>query len=111
MKLTKCLYFILCTGLSLYTQAQITEENTEEVTFGNMDHWMVRVVDESFVIGGNTKYLYEITSGDTLRNNTPYKPTISPWATSTVMAKVSGIYKASVTVFPEKRDTDRKSVV
>ncbi len=105
MKLTKCLYFILCTGLSLYTQAQITEENTEEVTFGNMDHWMVRVVDESFVIGGNTKYLYEITSGDTLRNNTPYKPTISPCATSTVMAKVSGIYKASVTVFPEKRDT------
>ena len=42
---------------------------------------------------------------DTLKNNTPYKNSISPWATSTVMAKVSGVVKASVTVFPEKRDS------
>ena len=60
-----------------------------------MDRWMVRVVDESLIIGGNTKYLYEIASGDTLKNNTPYQREESPWATSTVMAKVSGIYKAS----------------
>ena len=33
-----------------------------------MNQWMVRVVDESLVIGGNTKYLYEITPGDTLKN-------------------------------------------
>lgn len=104
MKLKKYLYVALCTGFSLPIIAQIPEEQTEEIAFGNMDQWMVRVVDESFVIGGNTKYLYEIASGDTLRNNTPYQPASSPWATSTVMAKVSGIYKASVTVFPEKRE-------
>lgn len=94
---------LLCSGLSPFTQAQHVAETTELFPYGDMDRWMVRVVEESFVIGGNTKYLYEITSGDTLKNNTPYKNTLSPWATSTVMAKVSGIYKASVTIFPEAR--------
>lgn len=88
---------------SYQAKAQEKPESTEPIPFGNMDKWKVRVVDESFIIGGNTKYLYEIMSGDTLKNNTPYKRTLSPWATSTVMAKVSGVVKASVTVFPEKR--------
>lgn len=102
MKLNNWLYTaLLCTVLSA---AQAQTETAEPVPFGDMDNWMVRVVDESFVIGGNTKYLYEITQGDTLRNNTPYINSISPWATSTVMAKVSGVYKASITIFPEKRD-------
>lgn len=105
MKIQYNLYtLLLCMSLSVYSRAQSPTETKELVRFGDMDQWMVRVVDESFVIGGNTKYLYEITSGDTLKNNTPYKNTVSPWATSTVMAKVSGVYKASVTVFPEKRD-------
>lgn len=79
------------------------QEKIEPIKFGDMDKWMVRVVDESFVIGGARKYLYEITSGDTLRNNTPYRNYISSWASSSVMAKVSGVVKTSLTVFPEKR--------
>lgn len=105
MKLKNYLYpAILCLGLPLFSEAQNKTEIIEPVAFGDMDKWMVRVVDESIIIGGDTKYLYEITSGDTLKNNTPYKNTISPWATSTVMAKVSGVVKASVTIFPEKRE-------
>ncbi|MCD8177607.1 MAG: PCMD domain-containing protein [Tannerellaceae bacterium] len=75
----------------------------EDVPFGDMDCWMVRRIKESTVIGGNTRYLYEITPGDTLVD-VAYKNTLSPWATSSVLAKVSGITKASVTVFPEERD-------
>lgn len=86
--------------LSLNTGAQ---EYTKTISFGNMDKWRVRVVKESGVIGGQTKYLYEIASGDTLFNNVPYKNKRSPWATSTVMAKVKGVTKTSITVFPEKR--------
>lgn len=89
-----------CCPLLLHAQ----ETKTEYIPYGDMDRWMVRVVDESFVIGGNTRYLYEITAGDTLKNNKPYLSSLSPWATSTVMARVSGVVKASVTVFPEKRD-------
>ncbi len=97
-------FYLLCLCSSFSARTQNPAEKTEPIPYGDMDQWMVRVVDESFIIGGATKYLYEITPGDTLRNNTPYQNTLSPWGTSTVMAKVSGIYKASVTIFPEVRD-------
>lgn len=73
------------------------------IPFGNMEHWMVRQVDESGIIGGKTKFLYEVASGDTLKNNTPYVPNlkVSPWATSSVLAVVKGVTKSSCTVFPE----------
>lgn len=90
---------MLCSTTILKAQMEVVEP----IKYGNMDNWLVRVVDESFVIGGATKYLYEIASGDTLRNNTPYLNPNSPWATSSVMAKVSGVVKTSITVFPEKR--------
>lgn len=93
----------ICLLSALAGRAQEKGERVELLPFGDMDHWMVRMVDESFVIGGKTKYLYEVAEGDTLRDNTPYHNTLSPWATSTVMAKVSGVYKASITVFPERR--------
>lgn len=63
---------------------------------------MVRKIKESGIIGGHTKYLYEIAKGDTLVD-VAYKNTTSPWATSSVLAKVKGITKTSITVFPEKR--------
>lgn len=97
-------FFLVAGILAAILPAQAQEERIEPILYGNMDRWLVRVVEESFIIGGATKYLYEIASGDTLYNNTPYKNILSPWASSTVMAKVSGVVKASVTVFPEKRD-------
>lgn len=78
-------------------------EKKELIQYGDMNTWMVREVDESAIIGGNTKYIYTLAKGDTLKDNTPYKKKDSPWATSSVLAKVSGVTKASVTVFPEKR--------
>lgn len=83
--------------------SNLKAETIESLSYGNMDRWMVREIGESKVIGGNTRYIYSIVDGDTLKNNTPYRNTRSPWATSSVLAKVKGITKASVTVFPEKR--------
>lgn len=73
--------------------------------FGNMDTWMVRRIDESGIIGGATKYAYEVAPCDTLKGNVPYRPdfSVSPWGTSSILAVVSGITKSSTTVFPEKR--------
>lgn len=82
-------------------------EQVEPIPFGDMNNWMVREIKESFIIGNNTRYLYEITKGDTLFDNTPYKNTKSPWATSSVLATVKGVTKASLTVFPEKRGTGK----
>ena len=52
--------------LSFAGQLRAQNDTTELFPYGDMNQWMVRVVDESLVIGGNTKYLYEITPGDTL---------------------------------------------
>ncbi|WP_251619897.1 PCMD domain-containing protein [Odoribacter lunatus] len=84
---------------SLYAQ----HRRVELLKYGELDKWMVREIKESLIIGGDTKYLYEVTEGDTLKGNVPYKSTESPWATSSVLAKVSGVVKTSLTVFPEKR--------
>ena len=99
------LRMILCiVGLLLSTNLWAQKERFELLPFGNMNQWQVREIKESLLIGGNTRYLYSINdTKDTLKNNTPYKNTRSPWATSSVLAIVSGITKGSVTVFPEKR--------
>ena len=82
-----------------------TKENEKLIPFGDFNSWMVRIIDESFVIGGNTKTLYEVAPLDTIIGDKPYiSSTVSPWRTSNVMAKVSGITKCSISVFPgEKR--------
>lgn len=95
-----CILVLLALSVNLKAQ----DKRIESISYGGLDRWMVREVKESFIIGGEVKYLYEITEGDTLKNNTPYKNIRSPWATSSVMAKVSGVVKTSLTVFPEKRE-------
>lgn len=82
------------------------QEIIKPISYGDMSKWLVREIKESAVIGGNTKYVYEIAPGDTLFDNTPYKNSVSPWGTSSVLAKVKGVTKSSVTVFPEKRGND-----
>lgn len=78
---------------------------TEYFEFGDMDSWRTRKVRESRVIGGEEKTLYEIDKGgDITELNIPYRSEGSPWATSSVYARVSGINKGSITVFPEPRD-------
>lgn len=101
--LYKFVFFLAFSFCMRYqTQAQT---NLQLLPFGDMDKWLVREVKESFVIGGKTKYLYELETGDTLFNNIPYKNVTSPWATSSVMAKVKGVTKTSITVFPEERES------
>ena len=69
-----------------------------------MDNWIVREIHESGIIGGNTKWLYELGPSDTIVGNTAFRNMGgSPWATSNVMARVAGITKTNTSVFPEKR--------
>lgn len=80
------------------------QEREEMLNCGNMDQWLIREIDESFVIGGNTKTLHEIAPYQLVKGDRPYTfNTKSPWGTSNVMAKVAGIVKCSASVFPEVR--------
>ena len=74
------------------------------IPFGDMDHWTTRVLKESALLGGHTRYIYEIAPTMTIEGNKPYRRHAqSPWATSSVMASPAGIVKTSTSVFPEKR--------
>lgn len=76
-------------------------ETVEPIKFGNFDSWMTRIVPESHLLGGHKKTLYEIAPAKTVEGNIPYKPTVSPWATSNILANVVGIVKGSNAVFPD----------
>ena len=82
----------------------VTSENVVPFAYGDMDNWIVREIHESGIIGGNTKWLYELAPSDTILGNTAFRNMGgSPWATSNVMAKVAGVVKTNTSVFPEKR--------
>ena len=40
--------------------------------YGNMDHWVIRNIKESAIIGGNQKTIYAVGPNMTLNGNTPY---------------------------------------
>ena len=71
--------------------------------YGNMDHWVVRNIKESGIIGGNQKTVYAVGPNMTVNGNIPYtNKGGSPWGSSNVLAHVSGIYKTNNSVFRDK---------
>ncbi|MCM1078112.1 MAG: PCMD domain-containing protein [Bacteroidales bacterium] len=88
-----------------FTDTTATAQQSEKLLkYGDMDHWVVRKIHESAVIGGNTKTLYEVGPDRTLDGNKPYKNAGgSPWGTSNVMAKVMGVVKTNCSVTRDKR--------
>lgn len=80
------------------------DEKVEYFKYGNFDSWLTRHIKESGLIGGKTKTLYEIAPAGTWNNNNPYRGLGgSPWATSNVLAKVSGVTKTNTSVYKEAR--------
>ncbi|MDR1160949.1 MAG: PCMD domain-containing protein [Tannerellaceae bacterium] len=93
--------------ITIIAGCQLSVVYSQEVApfaYGDMDQWIVREIKESAVIGGNTKFLYELGPVDTIAGNTAYSNRSgSPWANSNVLAKMGGVVKANTSVFPEIR--------
>ena len=90
--------------LTLCSASAVAQQKVEILPFGNMDQWVTREIKESGIIGGNTKKVYAIGPTETLVGAKPYaNKGGSPWGTSNVMARVSGITKTNTSVFPETR--------
>lgn len=86
-------------------------QRTELLPFGDFNSWIIRDIKESAIIGGNEKRLYEIGPNAVIQGNIPYVPDRStPWATSNVYAKVSGVSKGSNAVYPYKRSENNMAV-
>lgn len=101
----KFLMICICM-IILHAVPALADGNGKFVPFkyGDFNQWVTRQVKESGVIGGDTKTLYEVGPTQTITGNTPYtNKGGSPWGTSNVMAKVSGITKTNVSVYRDKR--------
>ena len=64
------------------------QERIEPIPFGNFETWTEQQIQESKLIGGQTKTLYRIGG---------------PWSSSNAHARALGVDKVSVSVTPEKR--------
>lgn len=89
------------TAACLLMSVQAYALRLEPVKFGDFSNWYTREISESKLIGGNKKTIYEIAPNGSTTGNKPYSNLGgSPWATSNVYAKVSGVVKGSNMVTP-----------
>jgi len=78
-------------------------QRLEKIKFGDFNQWITRTIKESAVIGGDTRTVYEIGPAAHIEGNKAYRNGVSPWGTSNVYAKVSGVTKTSNAVYPAVR--------
>ena len=90
--------FLLLTA----TLPSLRAQRVETVPFGDFEHWTVRHIRESAVLGGNVRTLYVVGPDETIDKNEPYDYRRTIWASSNAYARVMGVTKTSVTVEPER---------
>lgn len=95
MKIKNLLLFLLAISLNAFS-----EEG--QLSYSNFDTWITRNIKESILVGGQMRTLYEI--GPTGSFNGPKAFSNQggcPWGNSNVFAKVAGIVKTNVSVYPD----------
>ncbi|MBP5392478.1 MAG: PCMD domain-containing protein [Bacteroidaceae bacterium] len=98
MTRNKVIFAAIC---CLFSFSMFAEE--ELVKFGNFDSWITRSIKESVLVGGKTQTLYEVGPKGTFDGARAYtNQGGSPWGNSNVYAKVAGVVKTNVSVFPDK---------
>ena len=82
-------------------------QRTEPVQYGDFEHWTVRHIKESAILGGSVKTLYVVGPDETIDGNKVYDYSRTIWASSNAYARVSGVTKTSVTAEPDNGPTGR----
>lgn len=86
---------------TLLTASHAEALTLEKIKYGDFSQWVSRDITESQVLGGATKRVYAVGPTKHITGNYAYRPEGgTPWASSNVYAKVSGIVKASNSVEP-----------
>ena len=93
-KIEITLLFLLAACMPLRAQ------RVETVPFGDFEHWTVRHIKESAIIGGEVKTIYVLGPDGAIDGNEAYDYSKTVWASSNAYAKVSGVTKTSLSVEP-----------
>lgn len=97
MKGKEILFSFCCLMFAMTVSAQ-----EELVKYGNFDSWVIRSIKEAILVGGKTQTLYEVGPQGKYDGARAYtNQGGSPWASSNVYAKVAGIVKTNVSVYPD----------
>lgn len=100
----KLLIMALCAGSMLFCVPEMSGQKFQLLNYGDFDQWVTRNIKESRLLGGKTRTTYEIGPTQTDNSGKAYSNLGgSPWGTSNVLAKPSGVTKVSTAVFPEAR--------
>ena len=103
MKTSRLVSAAICTLFSASLPAQ-----EELVKFGNFDSWLTRTIKESMLVGGKTQTLYEVGPNGTFDGARAYtNQGGSPWGNSNIYAKVAGVVKTNVSVYPDTHQGGR----
>lgn len=99
---------ILLAATLLVSATQMSAQEEVLMKFGNFEQWITRNVEESGILGGQTKKLYEVGPTATWNENKAYtNQGGSIWATSNVLAKVAGITKTNTSVYPAQHGSGK----
>jgi hypothetical protein len=85
----------------------LSAQRLETVPFGDFEHWTVRHLKESAILGGEEKTLYVVGPDEVIEGNRAYDYAKTPWSSSNVYARVSGITKTSLSVEPDEGPSGR----
>ena len=106
LKDKRCVAVLLAMLCCLFSAEVRAEE--ELVKFGDFESWITRSIKESAIVGGKTQKLFEVGPTGTFDGARAYtNQGGSPWACSNVYAKVYGVVKTNVSVFPEAHGNGR----
>ena len=86
----------------LAVSAGINAED-ELLRYGDFESWITRRIKESALVGGNTQTLYEVGPKGAFDGARAFtNQGGSPWANSNVYAKVAGVVKTNISVYPDR---------
>lgn len=94
----KGLSFLVMSVITLFSYAQ-----EEQLGYSDFESWITRSIKESVLVGGKTQTLYEVGPTGTFNGVRAFtNQGKCPWANSNVYAKVGGVVKTNVSVYPDK---------
>lgn len=97
---------VLCLLASVPAMWLRAEE--EMFRYADFEQWITRSIKESLLVGGNTQTLYEVGPEGTFDGARAFtNQGGSPWANSNVYAKVAGVVKTNISVYPDSHNGGR----